>query len=362
MRLRSILSEAMRNIAAGTSRAALMALAVALAGGLLGGYEAVSVIGLEHEAVTRISSNADVKTIVGGQVDGVSCDALADVDGGPSASGAMRIGPQITMASTPRSDLSSYEVTPGMLRLLAAGSGATGAVDSTGVWVSNDVAKDFGLSVGSTLETTAGTSKIAGVFDWPNDGRDTRLAYAFVTPASPSSGTFEECWAKQWPASDELDGLLYDTTIVSSADTGAMAGVSQLNKGFDAHYDANASYQGRLTRWMPFAGLAVGMLLGVISVRRRRLEYAGALHCGQSKGAQLLGIGAETVVWAGLGTLVAVALLVAYGVRWSASGPEAVILASVRTPLAVFAGAMLAAPVAGLFVRESQLFRFFKNR
>lgn len=42
------------------------------------------------------------------------------------------------------------------------------------------------------------------------------------------------------------------------------------------------------------------VVFGAFSVRRRRLEYAGALHSGQSKGAQLLEITAETMIWNGL--------------------------------------------------------------
>lgn len=74
MRLGSVLSEAMRNIAAGTSRAFLLFLAVLLSGGLLGGYEAMTVMALEQEAATRIHADADVKSVVGGSVDGVTCD------------------------------------------------------------------------------------------------------------------------------------------------------------------------------------------------------------------------------------------------------------------------------------------------
>lgn len=83
-------------------------------------------------------------------------------------------------------------------------------------------------------------------------------------------------------------------------------------------------------------------------VRRRRLEYAGALHSGQSKGAQLLGIGVETGVWAGLATVASCALLLAYAVRMSRSDWVAVLAAAVRTPLAVFAGVMVASLFAGV--------------
>lgn len=66
MRLRSVLSEALRNIGAGVSHAMLMFAAVLFASTLLGGYEAVNVVELETEAVQRINAYADVNAIVGG--------------------------------------------------------------------------------------------------------------------------------------------------------------------------------------------------------------------------------------------------------------------------------------------------------
>ncbi len=39
-----------------------------------------------------------------------------------------------------------------------------------------------------------------------------------------------------------------------------------------------------------------------------------------------------------------------------------VLAAAIRTPLALFAGTVCAALVSGLLIRESQLFRYFKNR
>lgn len=373
MRLSSICSEAMRNIAAGTARAFTMFLAVLLTGTLLGGFETLTVVGLENQARMRIDANADVKTLVGGQVDGVVADRLAGLPGGPTASGAMRKGPQVTPLATPGKDLASWQVTPGLLRLLAQGAsngsagGANGSgnarrqADANGVWVSDDLAHDFGLTVGGMLDTDQGKVRVAGTFAWPNDGRDTRFAYSLVVPVSASDGTFEEAWAKQWPVSDELDVLLYSTAVVSGGEQ-AQTGVTSLNKGFDAHYDAAASYRDRMSRWMPWVALCVGMLLGALSVRRRRLEYAAALHSGESKGAQLLGLALETLVWAGLGALCSAALLAAGAQRLSSDGPWQVFLAAARAPMALFAGTLLASLVTGLAVRESNLFRLFKTR
>ena len=58
MRLGSIISETLRNIASGTAHALAMFLAVLFAGTLLGGYEAMSVMRLETEAAVRIRAFA----------------------------------------------------------------------------------------------------------------------------------------------------------------------------------------------------------------------------------------------------------------------------------------------------------------
>ena len=337
MRLRSVLSEELRNIGAGVSHALLMFAAVLFASTLLGGYEAANVVGLETEVLQRINAYADVGAIVGGTVDGAACDRLADAGGGVmgTLAGAMRAGQQIVPLATPGKDISSYEVTPGMIRMIARNT----KTDVSGVWVSTDVAKDFGLTKGSVMQTEQGTMSVAGVFDWPNDGRDTRFAYALLVPVSASNGTFDECWVRQWPQSGQT-----------------------VNKSFDSHYDAQASYGQRMTRWMPWLGLAVGLVLGAFGVRRRRLEYAGALHSGQSKGAQLLEIAVETLIWSGLACASSAALLGAYCVRMSIADSMTVWLGAMRAPCAIFAGVMVSSVLVGMTIRETQLFRFFKQR
>ncbi|WP_239457382.1 hypothetical protein [Bifidobacterium pullorum] len=233
--------------------------------------------------------------------------------------------------------------------------------DAGGIWVPRDLAHDFGLTAGSELAADRGTVRVAGVYDWPNDGRNTRFAYALIIPVSASNGTFEEAWAKQWPASGQLDQLLY-TTAVATGSGHSQTGVTALNKGFDSHYDATGAYEARMTRWMPWAGLSVGILIGLVSVRRRRLEYAGALHSGQTKAAQLLTVTVETLVWSGLGTLASCTLLTAFAWRTSADSPALIAFTACRTPLALFTGTLLAAILAALAIRESRLFRYFKNR
>ena len=372
MRWRELCSEALRNIGTGAARAVWWFLALLLAGLLLGGYEAMTVIGQEREASSRIAMNADVRVLTGGSpVDGVACDGLTGAANGPQASGAMRKGPQVEPASTPGADLSSYEVTDGMIRLLAVGDADRLQVaDASGIWVSADVARDFGMVEGGVLETTDGTVRVAGVFDWPNDGRDTRFGYAVIVPVgedSPSSETgattFEECWAKQWPVNPGLDSLMLATVVAGGGDAhGQASGVMGLNRGVDSRYDAAAAYASRSTRMMPVLGLALGALIGVLSVRRRRLEYAGALHSGQRKVDLLAQVGVETLIWGGEAVLAAVSLLTAYTWRWSLTSPASVLLAAVRTPMAMLCGLLLGGLACAAGIRESQLFRYFKAR
>ena len=267
MRLASILSEAMRNIGSGAARAAVWFLAVAVAGTLIGGFEALAVIGQERDAVTRIRAAADVTTIVSpvSVIDGAACDRLVDADGGPQAAGAMREGDQITPRSTPGRSIGSYEVTAGMIGLLAAAGGdgsvdtadgeetAGGAADAdpTGVWVSATLAHDFGWARSVRIETDHGDIPVAGIFDWSNDVRDTRFAYAFIVPATADAKPFSECWAKQWPRTDAVESLLTTTAIAGKSTTQTLPGTTMLNKSLDRGWNAAALYETRMTRMLP---------------------------------------------------------------------------------------------------------------
>ncbi|MUH59785.1 hypothetical protein [Bifidobacterium canis] len=360
MRLRSILSESLRNIGSGTAHAFILFLGVLLCGVLFGGYEAYSVIAMEREALTRVQAMADVDMVVGAEVDGAACDRLATSTGGAlQQSGAVRAGAEVAPVSTPGKTLQTYEVTAGMLALVASNEGDA-TVDTSGIWVPTDVATDFGLSVGSLLHTDHGSSTVSGIYDWPNDGRDTRFAYTFLIPQPASAKTFSECWVRQWPRSEANSQLLYATLNSNGSDE--RAGIMSINKGFDAHYNANAAYMARITRWIPYLALMLGVIIGIFAVRRRRLEYAGALHSGETKGAQLLTIGIETIIWAGLGSLSAFALINAYCLRMAPADAAAVIASASRAPLAVFAGALLASIISGTAIRQSQLFKLFKQR
>lgn len=434
MRFASIVSEAMRNISSGAAHAIIWFLALIAAGTLLGGFEALTIINQERDAVERINAAADVSAMVSpiAAIDGAACDRLIEARGGPSVSGAMREGQQITPRSTPGRSIGSYEVTAGMIRMLALSasgggvaadsdiasgditsggvaddvvsddgglseggsqsamnnitqsangvdesvdgsvSGSTNSnrskssnipiADARGVWISSTLAHDFGWSQGSMLETTQGDIPIAGIFDWPNDGRDTRFVYSLIVPVSADAEPFSECWAKQWPQTDALDSLLNETAISGLATAQTLPGVTQLNKSHDRRYNAAKLYETRITRALPIVALVIGCVLGMAAVGRRRLEYAGALHCGQRKGDQVLTAMVETLVWGGLAAICVGVLLAAGCWRLSPSDPSSVFMAAVRPLAAVLSGVLIAVPISLLCVRESSLFRLFKAR
>jgi len=56
------------------------------------------------------------------------------------------------------------------------------------------------------------------------------------------------------------------------------------------------------------------------------------------------------------------ALLSAYCVRMSSADAMTVWLGAMRTPCAIFAGVMVSSMLVGMTIRETQLFRFFKQR
>lgn len=70
----------------------------------------------------------------------------------------------------------------------------------------------------------------------------------------------------------------------------------------------------------------------------------------------------ETLIWSGLVCASSAALLGAYCVRMSIADSMTVWLGAMRAPCAIFAGVMVSSVLVGMTIRETQLFRFFKQR
>ncbi|MEU3020444.1 MULTISPECIES: hypothetical protein [unclassified Nocardiopsis] len=355
MRPSDLLVEVWRNVRSGTARAAPYALALAAAVGALAVADARSVVDLHRDAAAYVAAGASVRVLTTeDSVDGVPCEALAGVPG-VSASGALSEGTALTLAVMPDNPVPVYEVTTGMAGVLG-----TRAESAAGVWVSEYTAELLGVGPGQEFGTDAGPMTVAGVFPYPDDGRDSRLRYAVLVPER-AEGTYSECWADTRPPTDRADELLM-WAVRTGADPAASVNVGQLNTTLGAGFDGAAAFAERTTRFAAPAAVLVGFVLGFTAVRLRRLELASALHVGVSRRALLVQTSLETLLWAVAGLLL-VGCALAVAVRLgNPADPWETLAVSAPTAVAAGAAALAGAVAAVCRVREEHLFRYFKDR
>lgn len=220
----------------------------------------------------------------------------------------VRSGASTPGSSPPRcrgSAIPTYEVTAGVRGLLG-GSAADGA---TGVIVSPAVHETLGLAAGDRLVTVGGAGTgVAGVYDYPDDGRDPDLEYAVLAPAVDDGSPFDACWATVWPQRDDTVSMLRRTVLpASGADGEDRPTAGQLNPTLGAVFTPAA----RRPVLVPFGAAAlVGLTIGGAAVARRRLALAYDRHVGVPRCAQVLGVVLQHLVWASVGAVVATSVAV----------------------------------------------------
>ncbi|MCM3532814.1 hypothetical protein M3693_01045 [Cellulosimicrobium funkei] len=355
MRPRSVASEAARNLRSGTTRALLLAVAFVLLVGTLAALDTRAVVDVLRGAADFRASGAAIATLAApGRVDGGRCEAFSDVPG--ITAGAYRAGEPLRALSLPSSRLSVFDVTPGLLDVL---TGTTTPARTSGVWLSAGLAETLGVVAGDRLATSSGDATVAGIYAYPDDGRDRALAYAVLTPVPPA-GTFDVCWAEAWPVDAGSSALLPTALLPGTDPTEATLG--QLNTRLGAEHDALDLLAHRLTRHAPVAALLTGFVLGAASVRARRLELAAALHARVPRPALAWQVLLEVLAWTLAGALIAGACLLWIS-RWGNPDPGAEAWWTGLRVVAVGAGgALLGALLGVLGTRERSLFRYFKDR
>jgi hypothetical protein len=355
MRLREIVSEAGRNVATGTTRALLFGILLAAISAGLAIADARSILAVERDAADFVASGASVRVLVAADMtDAAACERLGTVSGVRSA-GALRETDAVVLRAMAANPLPAYAVTPGLIGIL--GGDAAGPA---GAWLPAELARTLGVRPGQELATTVGTLTVAGVYDYPDDGRDSRLTYAALLP-EPATGSFDECWADVWPISKAREQLLYSALSVDTTSAEPVT-VGQLNTSRGTRFDALDQFNDRSTRYaLPGCALA-GLLLGFVAVRIRRLEIAGALHLGESRRALLATHLLETAVWSGVAAVLAACALTIGVVLGQPTDAATVILIDVRGPAAAALTPLIGALLALCTVRERHLFRYFKNR
>lgn len=354
MRIRGIASEATRNVLTGTTRVPLLALLLALTAGLAAGADVASIHALQNQARAYITGGGATRMLVAeDSVDQDRCEALAGYRN-VQAAGALRQAEDLPLEALAGAGFPAYEVTPGFGHLLDVEATAGG------VWIAEPLADSLGVTAGSTVTTDGRDFKVAGVFAYPDDGRDARLGYAIVMPTE-GEGVFDECWMRSWPQSTDDEGLLRHA-LTYEAGPGTEVSLTQLNRSMGSTFAGATMFAERITRWAPAVAAAAGMLIGFAAVRARRLEYASALHAGQSRGGMTSTAVLEAAVWSLFGAVLAgAAIYLTAGIL----APEdmAAVITAMTPSLAVTVGGALVGVLAGtLTVREADLFRLFKER
>jgi hypothetical protein len=356
MRPKAVLSEAARNVSTGTTGALVLTLLLGTVCAALSLVDASSIENLREKAKAFVSTRASVRVLnAQGRVDPGACERLPQ-SGTIRTAGALHQAAPLTLSAAPANSIPTFTVTPGLGAVLGVR-----AVSDSGVWMSQDLARTLGATPGQRLSTTRGGTVLAGTFAWPNDGRDNRLAYAVLQPVSISDTAMDECWADVWPSTDAADDLLRSATFVRPNSTEPMT-IGQVNNVLGAVLDPEREFRSRPTRYALPGCLAGGLLLGFVAVRRRRLEYSGALHSGQGRRAQVTTALLETAVWA-LGGAVVSASALSLALTWPGGTlPHDTFALDVRGPLIGALGGGLGALAALALIREDHLFRYFKER
>jgi hypothetical protein len=357
VKFQSALSEAWRNLLSGTSRApVLIGVFVALVGVLLIA-DVRAVIGVQQAAAVFRGAGGSVSILETSNkgVDAARCEALAGTTGIHSA-GAVRTSDSTRALRLPSTDLAVWEVTPGLLEQLLQTSSARGNTGA-GIWLSTDLATVLAAAPGDTIETVQGPTPVAGVFDWPDDGRRRIFGYSALSPV-PAVGEFEQCWAEVWPVDQDTAALLYTTTDATRGDEA----LGQLNSSFGISFDGVAMLDDRVTKWAPLVSAVVAIGLAAAAIRVRRLELAAALHARVPRTLLAIQHIAEAAVWLSAGALILTAINLALSATAGVGGTAETLVFGEYTIASALGGGLLGTISAVAATREKHMFRYFKDR
>ncbi len=358
MRWSAIRREAWRDVVTGTARVGVLALVFGVVVGGLVVADQSAVRSLVDEAERYRAAGGSVVTITAeGRVRGEACEALGSLPGVRAAGALRQEDDGLRLATLPQSPLTLYSVTPHLPEVLSA------ATDGNGLVLSEDAAVSAGRTTGGALETTDGTTRLAGVYRYPSDGRRVGFGYAAldVVPPDTSAALFDECWVDAWPVDERIEPLLL-TALDPSSDADADVQLSRLNATLGVSFDGSTAFRDRLTSGAWGAAAAASAVIGFVSVRLRRIAVASALHTRVPRSALGAVLALETAAW------VVPVLVAAFGVTAVAAalGPPGdrattlLLTARIVAPSAV--AVFLGAGAALALTRERHLFRYVKDR
>lgn len=354
MRFSSILSEAMRNVSTRTSKPLLALMFFVIIVGSLCVYDVTTVTAITARFREFLSAGATVSTVSSAKsVIGTACENLAGVSGARAA-GALSEGEGIVFEALPSSIVPTKEVTPRFVELLAHESDPSIA----GMFFSQEVALALSLGIGERVETTSGPVSVAGIFDYPDDGRVPGLGWS-VLDVVPADRMFDSCWLDV-PYAQSL-APSYILTAVAPG-TAEKPTVGQLNARLGSNYDFGALVGERDSLLTIPSAVFVGLALGFVLVRLRRLELASALHIGVGRSALFVQILVENIAWLSAASALVVAATLVFVVPEAASDRTALVLGTLRILALAAASVLLGSSLGVALTREKHMFRYFKER
>jgi hypothetical protein len=358
VRLPAACREAWRNVVSGTSRtlsfgAALATIVILV---MLVDLRTIHEITLRADAF-RLSGASVVTVVAPGRISGTACERLNSLRGIRAAGAVRDRETKLVMSVLPQSPVPLREATPSFASILTHSTTAT-----AGLVVSDELANALGVKVGDPLRSVGETSRVAGIYAYPDDGRAPGYGYLALQPVSPE-GNFDECWADVWPQQSTLKSILL-TTIAPGSDVHSAEPprVEQLNSTLGATFDGESQFRNRATRFAGLMAAVGGLMLGFLSVRTRRMQLSSALHSRVSRRLLNLMLVMEGSAWV-LPVVIAAFGLSMIAVSTSAASDQPALLVIAARVIAWAAGdAYLGIGFGAALTREKHLFRYFKDR
>ena len=354
MRLGEALREAWRDIATGAGRSVTFTLLFAvMAGGIVlaAGLSSATAV---RDAREFVASGAAIYVMKApGGIDGRACDAMSSL-ANVGASGAIREQAEgVSSSRLPRTPISLFAVSRGFTALLPF----DGEPNGGGLSLSKDAATTLGATAGQDLETTRGITRVASVFDYPDDGRDPLLSFA-ATEVVAGEAAFDQCWAMIWPHDENAVAALGRAVLSGRGDRADRPVLVQLNQTNGSRFVASSTFNRSVAGILV---VAAGAVLGAAFVLRRRLALASDRHVGVSRLAQVVSQSAQVLLWAAVGSLVAMAAVIV-ALRLADEDRIPIIQQSLTLAVAGGGAAVASCAVAVCIVRDAALFRYFKQR